>query len=107
MALAAEMYSTFLPLIMNLRGRSKPFQQYQFSTQVRENVSPITWWSATTGTTKEEQQLAIKFLSATSSTAGVERIFSTFGIVHSSIRNKLGTEKAGKLVFVNKLLNKS
>ena len=92
---------------MNLRVRSKPFQQYQFVTQVRENVSPITWWSATTGTTKEEQQLAIKFLSATSSTAGVERIFSTFAIVHSNIRNKQGTEKAGKLVFVYKILNES
>ena len=46
-------------------------------------------------------------LGASASSAGVERIFSTFGFIHSKIRNRLGTEKAGKLVFIYKLLNAS
>lgn len=29
----------------------------------------------------------------------------TFGLVHSKVRNRLGVEKAGKLVFIYKLLN--
>ena len=36
----------------------------------------------------------------------LERIFSRFGLVHSKIRNKLGVEKAAKLVFLYKVLNK-
>ena len=42
---------------------------------------------------------------AVGSGAGVERIFSTFGFVHSKVRNRLGTVKAGKLVILYKLLN--
>ena len=49
--------------------------------------------------------MAESLMSAVSSSAGVERVFSTFGLVHSKIRNRLGTEKAGKLVFIFKLLN--
>ena len=49
--------------------------------------------------------LAEQLLTARASSAGIERIFSTFGFVHSKIRNRLGTNKAGKLVFLYKLLN--
>ena len=35
----------------------------------------------------------------------VERIFSSFGLVHLNIRNQLGIKKAGKLVFLYKLFN--
>ena len=38
------------------------------------------------------------------SSASVERVFSTFGFVHSKVRNRLGIENAGKLVFLHKLL---
>ena len=42
---------------------------------------------------------------ANSLTASVERIFSTFGVVHSKLRNRLGVQKASKLVFVMKQMN--
>lgn len=38
-------------------------------------------------------------------TAGIERLFSSFGLVHSKLRNKLGTEKAAKLVAIMRALN--
>ena len=44
-------------------------------------------------------------MTAVASSAGVERVFSSFGFVHSKVRNRLGIEKAGKLVFMYKLLN--
>jgi len=50
--------------------------------------------------------VANQLLTATASSAGVERVFSSFGLVHSKLRNGLGVEKAGKLVFLFKLLNK-
>ena len=37
--------------------------------------------------------------------AGVERIFSTFRLEHSKLRNRLRTDNAGKFVFIYKLLN--
>jgi len=37
---------------------------------------------------------------------GVERVFSSFGLVHSKLRNRLGIEKAGILVFLIKFLNR-
>ena len=46
-----------------------------------------------------------QLLTAAASSAGVERIFSSFGLVHSNIRNRLRIEKAGKLDFLFKLFN--
>ena len=46
------------------------------------------------------------FLTANASSASVERIFSRFGLIHSKLRNRLGVEKAAKLVFLYKVLNK-
>ena len=38
------------------------------------------------------------------SSASVERIFSTFGQIHTKLRNRLGTEKIAKLVKCNRML---
>jgi len=40
------------------------------------------------------------------SSASIERVFSSFGLFHSKLRNRLGVEKAGKLVFIHKILNR-
>ena len=40
-----------------------------------------------------------QLLAARASTAWIERIFSTFDLVHTKLRNRLQTAKAGKLVF--------
>ena len=48
-----------------------------------------------------------QLFTARASSAGIERVFSTFGLVHSKLRNRLGTQKAGKLVFMYKVLNTS
>jgi len=37
--------------------------------------------------------------------AGLERIFSSYGLVHSKLRNKFGNKKAAKLPFLFKHLN--
>ena len=38
------------------------------------------------------------------SSASVERVFSTFGYVHTKLRNRLGNEKTEKLVRCNRML---
>lgn len=51
-------------------------------------------------------QVVKGFLTACVSIAGVERIFSRFGLVHSNNKNKLRIEKAARLVYFYKVLNK-
>jgi len=49
--------------------------------------------------------IAKRLHSTVASSAGIERIFSSFGIVHTTLRNRLGVEKSSKLVSVFKSLN--
>lgn len=44
-------------------------------------------------------------LSIPPSSASLERIFSTFGLIWNKLRNRLGHEKAAKLVKVHRFLN--
>jgi len=49
--------------------------------------------------------LIIQFHTAIVS-SGIERLFSAFDLVHTKLKNRLGTEKASKLVTILKALNK-
>ena len=49
-------------------------------------------------------KLVLKIYTLPPSSAGVERVFSTLGYVHSDIRNRLGQEKAAKLAFTLRAL---
>ena len=48
--------------------------------------------------------LAIRLLGLPPSSAGLERVFSSLGFVHTDVRNRLGYEKAAKLAFVMRAL---
>ena len=50
-------------------------------------------------------KLCSQLFTAVASTAGLERIFSSYGLVHSKLRNKLGNQKAAKLAFLFKSMN--
>ena len=74
-------------------------------------MSDCEWWNSfckvlNKNIVSENEMKFINMLTtAKSSTASVERIFSTFGVVHSKLRNRLGVEKASKLVFVMKQMH--
>ena len=77
-----------------------------FKQYVINAVTPLAWWKSQSQTLDGEvMKVVIQFLSAKASSANVEPIFSTFGFVHSKVRNRLGVEKAGKLVFMYRLMN--
>ena len=44
-------------------------------------------------------------MTAKSSSAGVEKCVHLFGLVQPKLRNRLGDEKAGKLVYLFKYFN--
>ncbi|XP_063222783.1 uncharacterized protein LOC134531131 [Bacillus rossius redtenbacheri] len=98
---------SLFPIIIKFQAKSTPFHNFLFDENVISKVSPIDWWKMNINSdTTEVMDVIEPLLTATASSASVERIFSTFGLVQSTLRNRLGTEKAAKLVFLFKILNK-
>ena len=58
------------------------------------------WWVLFGGDTPELQKFAIRIVSQCVSSSGCERNWSTFALVHTKLRNRLGYEKLRKLVYV-------
>jgi len=59
-----------------------------FQLNVIENVKPLDWWKSQADRLSQETIfVANQLLTATASSAGIERVFSSFGIVHSNLRN--------------------
>lgn len=104
--------SEFTPIVMALLTKSDPFPSYLFGDQFH-HTSPMTWWKSVnmrgSGWPKKGKQkileLCKQLSTAVAATAELERIFSTFGIVQSKLRNRLRNEKAAKLVFMFKYFN--
>lgn len=106
----------FLPLLLTHVAGSDPFPKNMYGPEFRE-VSPMVWWKSITfedpdclkwGRLKDQWMKVLdQLFSAVPNTAAVERTFSSFGLVHSKLRNRLGVEKAGKLTFMFKQLNES
>lgn len=72
------------------------------------NVKPIDWWKTFFGHTALAK-MAEKILTAPMTSAATERSFSTFGNIHTKKRNRLTTERSGKITFVahnHKLMQK-
>ena len=102
-----DLYPSCVSSVVNLRAKANPFAKYMFSDDVLKNVIPLSWWKSQAQILPESIiNLAKCLLTSVASSAGVERIFSTFGLIQSKIRNRLGTEKAGKLVHIYKQLNR-
>ncbi|XP_050710213.1 uncharacterized protein LOC126994981 [Eriocheir sinensis] len=93
-----------LSLIMIYKAELPPFQPYMFSAHSL-NAGPLAWWLSLGKIVEDKNyfsDLVRKLFTTTASSSGVERIFSSFGLVHSKLRNRLGIEKAAKLVFIYK-----
>lgn len=109
-----EKYPSLLSLILKFRTECAPFPKYMFSSSAIE-VGPLTWWQSM-GINKgcddiqnrnleELINITNALFTTSASSASVERIFSSFGMVQSKLRNRLGTDKAAKLVFIYKCYN--
>lgn len=92
-------------LILVLKHKAKSFMHQD---EVVKNLDPLEWWKSQVQQIPENKSIMEnleKLFSAMGSSAAVERIFSTFKLVQSELRNRLGNEKAAKLVFLYKLFN--
>ena len=93
----------YLAAAVAFETKSSPFPSSFFSLSV---MHPVVWWK---GLAKSELpegfvDLIVSLQSACASSASIERIFSSFGIIHSKLRNRLGVDKAAKLVFCYRML---
>lgn len=105
MEFASKRCTNGMPQILSFKAQVEPFSRYLFSEDVLDKTHPLIWWKSIDSLAPQLLDLVTMLFSAVASSAGVERIFSTFGLVQSDIRNRLGTEKAGKLTFIYKMLN--
>jgi hypothetical protein len=65
-----------------------------------KSKSILQWWIADGTDWLLLQNLAMRVFSMAASSAASDRTFSTFGFVHSKLRNRLDPEKVRKLVYI-------
>lgn len=100
-----EYYPSCVSTVMNYRSKSGPFKLYMF-TDCFTKTTPLAWWKSFKDRFSSDFNKFITALyTSRASSASVERVFSTFGFVHSKVRNRLGVDKAAKLTFMYRVLN--
>ena len=83
---AAAEFPNLLPILLRFHGKLSPYNQVLMQDCVISNMNDIEWWISTFSLTEIDPaaQISIKqLMTAVASSAGVERIFSSFGLVHS------------------------
>lgn len=68
--------------------------------RIGEAQSVLQWWITDGTDWPMLRNLAIRVFSMAASAAASERNFSTFGFIHSKLRNRLAPEKVKKLVYI-------
>ena len=80
-----------------------------FKAGIKGILDPIKYWQwvgrhAQSSPLKKFCRLVETIFVCPPSSAGLERCFSSFGLVHSKLRNRLGNEKVAKLVKIYTVL---
>jgi hypothetical protein len=100
----ADRHPALLPFVISFLPEDELYPRSFFAPQVISKLDPVSWWKSLKKVTKtlkiqELGNIMTHLLSCPASSALVERVFSSFGIVHTKLRNRLGVERAAKLVF--------
>ena len=61
---------------------------------------PVNWWNLMSGRYPILSSVAIRILSIPATSAASERNWSTFGFIHSKLRNRLHEERVEKIVYL-------
>ena len=98
--------SEFLAAAIAFQAEASPYPKSFFLPAAR-TMKPVTWWQAVGVNSVLPDgfvDLMVTLHEASASSASLERIFSSFGLVMTKLRNRLGLEKAQKLVFCYRML---
>jgi len=102
-------HATVVPDLVNYKAEASQFQSFMFQQNVLENVKPLDLWKSQTDHLNQETlSVVYQLLSATASSAGVERVFSSFGLVGPTFKTLQSTWnwKSWKASFFLNLMNK-
>lgn len=88
------------------------FPKLAFTKVIKDKMEPVKYWLYVAKVTSAAEpktfaDMMAKVFTLPPSSAGIERIFSTAGLVQSKLQNRLGVEKVGRLVGVSRLLSLS
>lgn len=94
---------TYVAAAISFGAKETPFPASFFQATA---LHPVTWWKGLQRVALPAGfvDLMIQLHTACASSASIERVFSTFGQIHNKLRNRLGVEKATKLVFCYRML---
>ena len=91
--------ATYLPTAIAFQAEAAPLPASFFSEMGRTSNS-VAWWRAlgqlTTDLPEGFVDVMVALHSAVASSAALERMFSSFGLVMTSLHNKIGLQKAAK-----------
>jgi len=113
-----EMHPKFLPYLLKLKIKdSDIFPAIMFNEDILSKFSAKKWWHVikqrvmkktdnhndnTATAVKEFCEFLMKLHSCPPTSASIERIFSSYGLIWSKLRNRLGAKKAENLVKIYK-----
>ena len=105
-----------IPVILSLSiNDNETFPSTLLETKVIETFSAVKWWrilktklrsNSLSILNEEVCDFILTICSLPASSASVERTFSTFGTIHTKLRNRLGNKTTEKLVMCNRILSK-
>jgi hypothetical protein len=98
--------AAYLPTAIAFQAKAELFPP-SFFTASATAMKAATWWkgiAASVTLPAGFAELMMQLHSATASSSSIERVFSSFGLIHTKLRNRLGIEKAQKLVFCYRML---
>ena len=105
--LEAEQYlqslsEDIMPEVSKYLAKQPPYSSYLFEGSYKD-VDPVSWWKSglRLGFSTQLVDIAVSLVSAVSSSAGLERHFSSLGLTYGCLGTRLGVEKAGKLAFLH------
>ena len=80
--------------------RDKDENTFRFKILSKKRKSPLQYWLTDGADWPELQKIALKIFRLTTSSAASERNFSTFGFIHSKLRNSPSTKSVENLVYI-------
>lgn len=106
-----EFSVNFMSVYLKFQAKKSPFSGPIMQQDVINQMSAFEWWKSVSVLhkgilSKKDEEKITQITTAAASSAGVKRMFLTFGLVHLKLRNHLGLEKAAKLTFLANQLNK-
>jgi hAT family C-terminal dimerisation region len=86
--------------VSHLGDKEKQENSTRFQLLSGRRKTSLQYWLSDGSEWPLLQKLAIKLFGLATSSAASERNFSTFGFIHSKMRNSLVPEKVKKLVYI-------